>query len=256
MNIPEWEVPAPRSGADQDCAESIGAVLRRQARVHGKRRAVGWEANGEPRWLTYAQLAAHANAVAHRLAHLSHGDRIAVWGRPSAEGVLAGYACALRGLVLVPLNPAWTDAEVSAALELAAPALLFAGTDNRGGPLEDRARALARDLENRDLEARDLDIRPLDTLLNWAEAAQSASRVDPAAPFLLQLVPGPSGSFKGTLLSHSAAISHSAALSGDFEHDGGGPLAALVSGGTYSPAAPGGETQGQGGEARGMIRSG
>ena len=99
--------------------ETVAEVLARQARVNGDKRAVIWEQQpGELVWLTYAQLAARANAVAHTLSGLAAGERVAVWGRNCVDWVLVEYACALRGLVLMALNTAWTDAEVTAALEL------------------------------------------------------------------------------------------------------------------------------------------
>lgn len=192
-----WDVPEPRGGTgDEPLAEPIGGVLRRQARVHGKRPAVLWEAGGEPRQLTYAQLAMHANAVAHRLSDLSPGDRVAVWGTRSVERILVGYACALRGLVLVPLDPAWTDAEAVAALELARPSWVFTGADARGVPLADRARLLADAA----------GVRPLDGLLDWTEAPPSWGRASPDAPVLLEVTFGPGGEPAGTLLSHRAVL--------------------------------------------------
>jgi acyl-CoA synthetase (AMP-forming)/AMP-acid ligase II len=212
MSAANWEVPAPRTGLhEQDglLAETVGGVLRRQARARGSRRAVLWEAGGEAggerggelRWLTYAQLAARANAVAHRLSHLAQGERVAVWGRNCAEWVLLEYACALRGLVLVPLNTTWTDAEAAAAIELAGPAVLFAGADNRGGPLEERARALAGNTNT--------DVRSLGGLLSWTNAPHSWVSLGPDAPFLLQFTSGTTGAPKGALLSHRSVLNSS-----------------------------------------------
>jgi len=110
--------------------ESIGQVLRRQARDNGARRAVAWEADGALRWLTYAQLAARAAAVARTLADREPGERVAVWGRNCVDWVLLEYACALRGLILAPFNTAWTDAEAAAAFELAAPAVCTCWRNN------------------------------------------------------------------------------------------------------------------------------
>jgi long-subunit acyl-CoA synthetase (AMP-forming) len=69
-------------------------------------------------------------------------DRVAVWSRNSVEWVLLEYACAIARLVLVPYNPAWTDAEAGHATQLAEPALIFAGPDSLGRPLAERAAAL------------------------------------------------------------------------------------------------------------------
>jgi acyl-CoA synthetase (AMP-forming)/AMP-acid ligase II len=188
------ERPAARGEAL--LTESVGDVLRRRARDDGDRRAVLWEAGGALRRLTYAQLEARANAVAHRLRDLARGDRVAVWGRNCVEWVLVEYACALRGLVLVPLNTAWTDAEAASAIELAEPSVLFTGEDGRGAPLEERAVRLAGGV----------DVRPLTGLSGWADAPPSAVEVEADAPFLMQFTSGTTGRAKGAILSHRSVL--------------------------------------------------
>ncbi|MFB4308304.1 class I adenylate-forming enzyme family protein [Actinomadura sp. GTD37] len=189
---------AERSGAEGEALleESIGDVLKRRARVDGDRRAVLWEAGGALRQLTYGQLEARANAVAHGLRDLEPGDRVAVWGRNSVEWVLLEYACALRGLVLAPLNTAWTNGEAAAAIELAEPSVVFTGEDGRGVPLEERAGLLAGGA----------GVRPLAELSGRADAPPSAVSVPSDAPFLMQFTSGTTGRAKGALLSHRAVL--------------------------------------------------
>jgi fatty-acyl-CoA synthase len=181
--------------------DTVAGVLLRQAREAGGRQAVLWEeSDGQLGGLTYAELAAHASAVAQVLRHLAVGDRVAVWGRNSVEWVLVEYACALRGLVLVPLNTAWTDAEAAAAIELAGPAVLFAGTDSRGAPLDERAARLAGRAA----------VRPLAGLLS-EPAGTPAGTADevgagPDAPFLIQFTSGTTGTAKGAVLSHRSVL--------------------------------------------------
>jgi acyl-CoA synthetase (AMP-forming)/AMP-acid ligase II len=177
--------------------ETVAEVLARQARVNGDKRAVIWEQQpGELVWLTYAQLAARANAVAHTLSGLAAGERVAVWGRNCVDWVLVEYACALRGLVLMALNTAWTDGEVSAALELAEPSVLFAGDDSRGAPVAERARRLARGAEVRDLGG----------LLGLPDAPQATVSVGPDAPILIQFTSGTTGRAKGAVLTHRSVL--------------------------------------------------
>ena len=178
--------------------ETVAEVLARQARVNGGRQAVLWEENGELHWLTYAQLEARASAIACVLGDLAVGERVAVWGRNSVEWVLLEYACAIRGLVLMPLNTAWTDGEVTAAIELAAPAVLFAGQDNRGSHLRDRALQVTKG----DIPVRDLPGR----LLSVTGVASPAASVGPDAPFLIQFTSGTTGRAKGAVLSHRAVL--------------------------------------------------
>ena len=176
--------------------ETVAGVLARQVRANGAGRAVLWETAGALHALTYAELAERSNAVAHTLDVLAAGDRVAVWGRNSVEWVLLEHACALRGLVLVPLNTAWTDVEAAAAIELAGPAVLFAGEDSRGLPLGERAALLGGG-----------DVRPLGGLLGLPAAPPvTPAGVGPDAPFLIQFTSGTTGRSKGAVLTHRAVL--------------------------------------------------
>jgi acyl-CoA synthetase (AMP-forming)/AMP-acid ligase II len=193
---PGVAAPAPDdAGTGVLLRETIGDVLRRQSRDHGERPAVLWEAGGDLRGLTYGELERQASAVAQDLGGLVPGERVAVWSRNCLEWVLLEYACALRGLVLVPFNTAWTDAEAAAAIELAGPSVLFAGLDNRGDPLTDRARQLPGDGLVRDLVRRTGPAR-----------AYPWPAIEPDAPFLLQFTSGTTGRAKGALLTHSSVL--------------------------------------------------
>jgi fatty-acyl-CoA synthase len=188
--------------ADTVLTDTVAGVLARQAREHGDRPAVLWEeGDGQLAGLTYAELTARASAVAHGLRQLAEGDRVAVWGRNSVEWVLVEYACALRGLVLVPLNTAWTDPEAAAAIELAEPTVLFAGADTRGALLDERAARLTGSTA----------VRPLAGLLSEPAATKEwlAEEVSfgPDAPFLIQFTSGTTGRAKGALLSHRSVLS-------------------------------------------------
>jgi fatty-acyl-CoA synthase len=177
--------------------ETVAEVLGRQERANGEQRAVIWEQEpGQLGWLTYAQLAARANAVARTLCGLAVGERVAVWGRNCVDWVLVEYACALRGLVLVALNTAWTDAEAASALELAEPAVLYAGDDSRGAPVAERARRLVRGTAVRDLGG----------LLGLPDAPRAAVSVEPDAPILIQFTSGTTGRAKGAVLTHRSVL--------------------------------------------------
>ncbi len=69
------------------------------------------------RW-TYAELGNHVDAFAAGLLALGlqPGDRVAIWSPNNAEWVIAQYATAKAGLILVNINPAYRLTEVEYAL--------------------------------------------------------------------------------------------------------------------------------------------
>lgn len=111
---------------------TIGDLLREAAAQHPDRIAlIDGSAGGAPRkaW-TYAVLLEEAEAAAKALlARFSPGDRIAVWSPNTPEWVILEFATALAGMVLVPANPAYRQAELTDILqECEATALFHAGT--------------------------------------------------------------------------------------------------------------------------------
>jgi len=90
---------------------NIGRMLTNTARRFPDRPAVSW---GE-RTLTYAELDARTDALAHGLAALGvrRGDRVAVLMRNRPELLEAMYACFKAGYCLVPLNARFTADEVT-----------------------------------------------------------------------------------------------------------------------------------------------
>jgi malonyl-CoA/methylmalonyl-CoA synthetase len=78
---------------------------------------------GEP--LSFARVDADSGRMQAELAArgVRAGDRVAVQAEKSAEAVLLYLACLRRGAVFLPLNPAYTDAEIAFFLADARPAL-------------------------------------------------------------------------------------------------------------------------------------
>jgi fatty-acyl-CoA synthase len=185
--------------SDGVITESVPQVLARQVAAHGARPAVYWEQDSELAHLTYADLAAAATAVARALAgQAAPGERVAVWSRNSLAWVLLEYGCALAGLILTPLNPAWTDPEVEHAIQLTGPALFFAGTGPQGESLLPRASAHADRTTVLDLAG----------LPSWSAAvpAGELAEVPAATPLLIQFTSGTTGRAKGALISHQGAL--------------------------------------------------
>jgi len=181
--------------------ESVGGMLRRQARDYPERPALFHlpdTSSDAVVAVNYRELLAQAENCARWLAARAEaGARVAVWSRNEVETVILQYGCALSGAIIVHFNTAWTDKEVEHALALTRPSLLFAGSDHRGGELLSRLAALA-----------DAEVRQLAEIAAIArkESAQALPAVTQDAPFLIQFTSGTTGRAKGALLGHRAAL--------------------------------------------------
>ncbi|MFC0530001.1 class I adenylate-forming enzyme family protein [Phytohabitans kaempferiae] len=193
--LSEWAA-AP---AGEVIDESVPQVLARQVAAHGDRPAVYWPEGDGLASITYAELGDAARRLARAMAgQAKPGDRVAVWSRNSVPYVVLEYASALAGLVFVPFNTAWTDAEAEHAVRLTGPVLLFAGPSYGGDSLAPRARAL-------DGGTTVVDV---DELEQWAATATPGELPDvpPEHPFLIQFTSGTTGRSKGSVLTHRAAL--------------------------------------------------
>ena len=106
---------------------TIPAFLAEVVRRHGKRTAAVFRAAGE-RW-TYEQLARRVDRFAAGLLSLGlyKGDRIGIWAPNRPEWLIAQFATARIGLVLVNVNPAYRTSELEYALnKVGAKALITA----------------------------------------------------------------------------------------------------------------------------------
>ncbi len=93
---------------------NVGDSLTRTAAARPAQLAI---VDGERR-LTYAELDAWVNRIAHGLAHAgwSRGDALALASGNSAEFLAVYYACAKLGVVCVPINLGWRPDEVAYVL--------------------------------------------------------------------------------------------------------------------------------------------
>jgi malonyl-CoA/methylmalonyl-CoA synthetase len=139
-----------------------------------------------------------AKALALLAAGLVPGDRLLLSARTSAELVIA-YVAALRaGAVVVPLNPAYTEAEVARIVRDASPAAAVVDADERARWI--RA-ACARPIPIRGVE---LDLP--------AGADAPIDRVRRGDPALLIYTSGTTGRPKGAPLTHGNLLASATAL--------------------------------------------
>lgn len=136
--------------------------------------------------VTYGQLDALSARLARALVEeygVAPGDRVAVQLATRPEVLALNVACARVGAIYVPLNPAYTDPEVVALVDDAAPALVV-----RDAPL---AHAVARVAADEVL-----------AVAAGCDEGFADARCDAGAPAALLFTSGTTGRPKGALLTH------------------------------------------------------
>ncbi len=163
-------------------SHTLGRWIRDRARITPERVAIDYLG----RELTYAELDRGSDALATSFAArgLRRGDRIATLTGNSPEHVIAFFACAKAGLILVPINWRLAPAEVEYQLDDSEPALFLVEDEHTplaeavGTPFEPLA------IPDGDTESPDADVADDDGLL-------------------LVYTSGTTGKPKGALLTHA-----------------------------------------------------
>jgi len=182
--VPVDEVPAPGLlAAGPGEVRSFSALVRRAARAAGDQPAV---VAGDVR-LTWAEVDERVDraAAGYRAHGLASGDRVAVQLRNGVDWVVAVMGALRAGLVVVPVNTAYTDPEVEYLL-----------TDSGAGLLVAEA--------------------PRDQLAGVPVTAGPPSSDDPApadpddltALALLAYTSGTTGRPRGAMLTHAALLAN------------------------------------------------
>lgn len=177
---------------------TIGDVLRRNAAQWGDRPAFIWAEGPDVRRMAYTELLDRAERVAHwLLERVATGDRIGIWSLNSIDYAVLFYGSALAGTIIVPFNPAWTEAEARHSIEVVRPALILTSADRRAFDLGERARAVT-----------DCLIEDLAVLadLPSAKGTGGLPELPTSHPYLIQFTSGTTGRAKAALISHRAAL--------------------------------------------------
>ncbi|MCP3990595.1 MAG: AMP-binding protein, partial [Actinomycetia bacterium] len=128
---------------------TVGSILREAAADSPDALALveGIDDASSRRTWTFSQLLTDAEKVARALAHrFDKGDRVAVWAPNIAEWVLMEYGCALAGVVLVTVNPAYQAQELKYVLEQSRSLGVFYLPSFRGNNMQQHVDSILPDL--------------------------------------------------------------------------------------------------------------
>src|SRR5580692_10719002 len=87
-------------------AESIAEFFSEHFRAHQHERAYGQRRGYRAESFTYGEVLEMASGFARKLEArgIAQGDRVMLWGENCAEWVAAFFGCALRGVIVVPMD--------------------------------------------------------------------------------------------------------------------------------------------------------
>lgn len=161
---------------------------------------------GGRRW-TYADLLRDAERTAQALAaRFRPGERVAFWAANVPEWQIMLYGCAMAGLVLVTVNPAYKARELDYVLSKSGAAGLFLMDGYRGYDALAAAQLVRANLPGlREV----IRIGDFDRFLAGADPARSLPKVDPLDPCVIMFTSGTTGAQKGVIFTHKGVINMS-----------------------------------------------
>ena len=187
--------------------DTIDANLRATVAAHSDREALVVRHQGI-RW-SYQELDAQVDHLARALyaSGLNVGDRVALWSPNRYEWVLAQYATARIGAIMVCINPAYRTHELEFALNQSGSVMLLAAPEFKTS----NYKQMWADVAEQCPEIREaifFDDPTWNTLLNRAEGATSeqvaerSSSLTNTDPINIQYTSGTTGLPKGATLTH------------------------------------------------------
>ncbi len=158
---------------------------------------------------TYAELYRDAVRTAKALrARFQPGERVAVWAPNLPEWVLLEFGCALAGVVLVTVNPAFRANELEYVLKQSRSAGIFVMASFRGNPMFDTVQQVAPACP---------ELRHVFRFDQWSDFLAGGDApgielpaVKPTDPVMIQYTSGTTGFPKGALLHHRGLANNGA----------------------------------------------
>ncbi len=192
---------------------TIGEALEETARLFPNREALIVR-HQEARF-TWAQLRDAAMRTARGLAGLGlqANDRVGVWSTNCYEWILLQYGCAMAGVVMVNVNPAYRTHELALLLKRSGIRALFL---HRSDSRVDYHAVLEESLRGQETALRDTIYFGEDSWTGMLDSGvdpiwRAASPNDPAN---IQYTSGTTGSPKGVLLTHCNVVNNGRFIAG------------------------------------------
>ncbi len=183
---------------------TLGRALHEAAAAVPDRLALveGIDGDAGRRW-TYAELQAQSTQVACALLErFQPGEHVAVWAPNAPEWLLLFYGCAMAGVVMVTVNPAYKARELHYVLERSGAAGLFVAQGYRGLDMPATAREVAQRLPGlRHI----IPIGDVPALARQA-APRALPPVDPMDVCVIMFTSGTTGAQKGVMFHHKGIV--------------------------------------------------
>lgn len=188
---------------------TLGDLMRGNARAVPDRIALveGVVDPGKRRRWTYRQLVDVSEKAARGLLeHFKPGDRVALLAPDTPEWVILQHAASFAGLIMVPINPAYTARELDYVLRNCEAAGILFAESSRGKDLRALVEEVAPSLPH--LQTR-ISMSDLDALLASADPSRALPVVKPSDTIQIQYTSGTTGFPKGACLHHTGVINTS-----------------------------------------------
>lgn len=154
------------------------------------------------RW-TYSQLLRDAERVATALLNkFKPGERIAVWAPNVVEWVLIEFGCAIAGMTMVTVNPAYKANELEYVLKKSRSAGLFLIEEYRGHDMLATANHIRPNVPSL------REVIGISSLNNFMESGKAVifPKVEPTDPCIIMYTSGTTGFAKGVLFHHKGTV--------------------------------------------------